>query len=392
MHGMNALRWTTAGLLHRPVRAALAALAVAAGAALVALVLGFQKGFEASLARDVEGLGYQLLVTGKGCPHEAATLILRGGEIPMYVTDEMADFVAEQPEVAASTRFLLQVGPGAGDGETQLFVGADDAFVDLRPGATFQRGGWFTSPDAREVVAGYSVAEYRRLNLGDTVDVGGEPHELVGVFDAMGTQDDGTLFLPLARAQHVFERRDRVTGIGLRLTDPERAGPLIDRLFDTPSLQVVRMSAVQETVLRLMRGARGIFAALALIALFAAGACVLAATLVTQAERAGELGVMRALGASRGLLFRLAWTDALALGVLGGALCVPLALALRASAEAFVRGAIAFVPAGATVAPGARELLIAAGLSVVVALLGGVAPAWRASRRRPADTLRGGAV
>jgi putative ABC transport system permease protein len=386
---VSAFGWTLGGIAHRPARTALSALAVAAGAALVALVLGFQRGFAAALARDVEALGYQVLVTGKGCPHEAATLILRGGTIPMYVTAEVADYVVAQPEVAAATRFLLQAAPGAAPGETQLFVGADDAFLALKPGATFQRGGWFSDQAAREVVAGYSVAEYRRLNLGDTLDVRGEPHTVVGVLDRMGTQDDGTLFLPLLRAQEAFERRDRVTGIGLRLHEIERAGPLIERLYETPSLQVVRMSAVQETVLGVMRGVRALLGVLAAVALAAAGLSVLASTLVTQAERAGELGVLRALGASRALLFRLAWTDAFAVGALGGAASVPLALGLRASAEAFVRGSLAFVPAGAVVSPGPAELAGAAALAVAAALVAGLVPAWRAARRRPADTLRG---
>jgi putative ABC transport system permease protein len=388
----GALTWTLAGVAHRPWRVALAALAVAAGSALVALVLGFQRGFEASLADDVEALGYQLLVTGQGCPHEAATLILRGGAIPMYVTSAVADHVARQPEVAAATRFLLQAAPGLAPGETQLFVGADDAFLALKPGATFQRGGWFSALDAREVVAGYSVAEYRRIELGDEVDVRGEPHRVVGVLDRLGTQDDGTLFLPLLRAQEVFERRDRVTGIGLRLHDLEQAGPLIQRLYETPSLQVVRMSAVQETVLGVLRGVRALLTSLGVVALAAAGLGVLSAALLTQAERAGDLGILRAIGASRGLLFRLAWTDALAIGLLGAAFSAPLALALRGGAEEVVRRSLAFAPAGAVIAPGPRELALAALLGVAAALAAGLGPAWRAAARPPAETLRGGAA
>ncbi len=386
------LSWTSAGLRYRPGRALLAAASVGAGSALVALVLGFQSGYRDALARDVEALGYQVLVTGQGCPHEAATLMLRGGTIPMYVTEEVARRVEAQPEVAASTRFLMQAVPGTAPGESQLVVGADDAFRALKPGATFQRGGWFSGPGAKEVVAGYTVAEYKRLELGDEIPVRGEPHKLVGVLDRLGTQDDATLFLPLAHAQELFEKRDRITGIGLRLHDLEQAGPLIERLYETPSIQVVRLAQVQETVLGVLRGVRALLLALAAVALAAAGMGALAALLLTQAERAPDLGLLRALGARRGLLFRLAWSDALAVGLLGAVLGPALALLLRGAAEAFIRASLTFVPAGAVVAPSAGALGFSAAIALAVALLAGLPPAWRAAARPPSETMRGGAA
>lgn len=386
------LSWTLAGLRYRPGRALLAAASVGAGSALVALVLGFQSGYRDALAHDVEALGYQVLVTGQGCPHEAATLMLRGGTIPMYVTEEVARHVEAQPEVAASTRFLMQAVPGPTPGETQLIVGADDAFCALKPGATFQRGGWFSGQGEKEVVAGYAVAEYKRLELGDEITVRGEPHRLVGVLDRLGTQDDGTLFLPLAEAQQLFEKRDRVTGIGLRLLDLEQAGPLIERLYQTPSIQVVRLSQVQETVLGVLRGVRALLLALAAVALSASGLGALSALLLTQAERAPDLGLLRALGAPRGLLFRLAWSDALAVGLLGAVLGPVLALLLRGAAEGFVRASLTFVPAGAVIAPSPGALAASSGLALAIALLAGLVPAWRAAARPPAQTMRGGAA
>ena len=386
------LSWTSAGLRYRPGRALLAAASVGAGSALVALVLGFQSGYRDALARDIEALGYQVLVTGQGCPHEAATLMLRGGTIPMYVTDEVSRHVVSQPEVAASTRFLMQAVPGDAPGQSQLVVGADDAFCALKPGATFQRGGWFSGPAAKEVIAGYAVAEYKRLELGDEVKVRGEPHKLVGVLDRLGTQDDATLFLPLQHAQELFEKRDRVTGIGLRLHDLETAGPLIERLYETPSIQVVRLAQVQETVLGVLRGVRALLLALAAVALAAAGLGALAALLLTQAERAPDLGLLRALGARRALLFRLAWSDALAVGLLGALIGPALALLLRGAAEGFIRASLTFVPAGAVVAPSLGALLFSAALALCVALLAGLPPAWRAAARPPAQTMRGGAA
>lgn len=377
---LGALRWTVAGLVHAPWRAALGVGTVAAATALVGLTLGLRSGYERALARNIERLGYQVLVTGKGCPHEAATLILRGGSIPMYISDEVADHVAAQAEVAQATRFLLQAVPGDQRGQTQLFMGVDEVFLALKPGASFQRGGWFSDGAAREVIAGYNVAEYRRLELGDEVEVLGELHRLVGVLDQLGTQDDGTIFLPLTGAQEVFEKRDRITGLGLRLHDLETADALMNRVLDIPSVQVVRLSQVQETVLGTLRSMRALLAAFAAAALAAAGLGVLGVTLLTLSEGGPDLALLRAMGARRGTLFRIAWSQALVLGLAGGLAGAALAVVLRGVAESVARAGLGFVPAGTVVTPSVATLALSAALALATALLVAILPAWRAAR------------
>ena len=83
------MSWAIASLRHRKARTAFAAGGVALATALATSVLGFERGYERSLEHSIEGMGYQVLLTGKGCPHEAATLILRGGSIPMYIHEEV---------------------------------------------------------------------------------------------------------------------------------------------------------------------------------------------------------------------------------------------------------------------------------------------------------------
>ena len=42
-------------------------------------LLGFNRGYETALNRDIDNMGYQLMVMAKGCPYEAATMMLQGG-------------------------------------------------------------------------------------------------------------------------------------------------------------------------------------------------------------------------------------------------------------------------------------------------------------------------
>ena len=383
-----ALSWTAGAVALRPWRFVWGALAVGAATALVALTLGFQRGFRGALDRNVEALGYQVLVTAQGCPHEAATLILRGGSIPMYVPEEVARRVIDQPEVAAATRFLLQAVPGPEPGATQLFLGIDGAYLDLKPGARMQRGSRFSDSHGSEVLLGFQVAEYRRLEVGDDFDVLGRPHRVVGVLDQLGTQDDGTVFLPLGRAQEVFEKRGRVTGIGLRLHDLSTAGALTERVLELPAVQVVRLARVHETVLGWAAGTRALLGAFAAAALVAAGLGVLAVALVNAAERSDELGLLRALGAADRTLFALAWFEAGAMGLGGLAAGLALALGLRGAAETAARSHLTFVPAGPVIELTAGVVLAASAAALAIALLAAAGPAWGAARRPPMDTLR----
>ncbi|MCZ6597934.1 MAG: ABC transporter permease [Planctomycetota bacterium] len=383
--------WALQSFVFHRTRSLLAVLAVALATALVVSALAFQSGYERSLERNVDALGYQILVTGKGCPHEAATLILRGGSIPMYVRDEVYRHVVAQPEVKDATRFFMQSVPNEEEGSRQLYVGVDDDFLRLKPAVTFQRGAWFSSELADEAILGFNVAEYRRLGLGDGIEVQRRELTVVGVLDRQGTQDDGTIFLPLVVAQDLFERRDRLTGIGLRLHDMTKAAGFIERLYDVPSVQVVRMSQVQSAILNVLHGVRALLYAFGTLCLVVALTGVVNVALITLNERTGEMGVLRALGCPARTLFGLVWSESLLVSLGGVALGAVLTVALRGAVEAFVRGTLSFVPSGAVVEITPAVLLTGCGTVVALCLLAAVYPAWRSVRVSPATSLRGGA-
>ena len=48
-------------------------------------LLGFNRGYESALNRDIDNMGYQVMVMAKGCPYEAATLMLQGGTGLRYI-------------------------------------------------------------------------------------------------------------------------------------------------------------------------------------------------------------------------------------------------------------------------------------------------------------------
>lgn len=383
------LAWALRAAAFHKARTALSVAAIAFASALLTGTLAFHRGGASALERGVDSMGYQLLVTGKGCPHEAATLILRGGSIPMYVLQGAADRLARRPEVKDTTRFLMQAVSGPDGKSVQVFVGIDDRFLALKPGVTFQRGGWFSSPGAKEAIVGYNVAEYLRLGLGDAVRARGAELKVVGVLDKLGTQDDGTVFLPLAASQMLFEKRDRLTGVGILLKDPDRAADFIERVYEEPSVQVVRLSQVEESMLRTLAGVRSLLLAFTGLCLAVALAGVFNVSLLAAVERRPEMGVLRAMGCSRSGLFLLAWCETLLLGVAGALAGSALAAASGDAAAAALSGWLPFLPVGPVldVTPGIA--LLNAAIVVSLCLLAGAVPAFQSARAAPLESIRG---
>jgi len=74
---MNALSIAFKNLTRKKIRSFLTIGGVGVAVAVLISLLGFDRGYQQSLGENIDRMGYQLLVTAKGCPYEAATLMLK---------------------------------------------------------------------------------------------------------------------------------------------------------------------------------------------------------------------------------------------------------------------------------------------------------------------------
>jgi len=131
-------------LLRKKTRSILTVLGIALSAWVLVSLFGFNNGYEQSLNRDIDNLGYQLLVTAKGCPYEAATLMLKGGTGLRYLKEQLADDINKNAEVEKITPMLMQVvlDPNKGEsGGLTAFLGIDPAtYPSMKSFLKFQNG------------------------------------------------------------------------------------------------------------------------------------------------------------------------------------------------------------------------------------------------------------
>lgn len=414
---MKHITFATKNLLRRPVRSLLTIAGVSLAVAVAVSLGGFNLGYRQALDHSIERLGFQIMVMAKGCPYEAATMMLKGGTGLLYLPDNVYDTVKADESVLSITPIFVGVASKEGssirdDEGTKSFsiiAGIDVAsfkvmkpWMQFKTGAGYDGGRWFDQNSPTEVVLGFEAAQYEQRKVGDTFYATITPNgrteaetrefKITGILERTGTQDDGTVFMPLKNAQTLFNRPNELTIIGIKL---KKFGAVELREFEgrwlkIPEVQVVSLEQVKGTLVSLVGTAQVMIGAVAIIAVIVAVIGVVNTILMSVYERTGEIGVMKAIGAYRGDIFKLIWLETLSVCVLGGILGCLIAIVGAGLVEAAIHALINLGVQGSIVriTPGliSSSLLV----SVLLGFFAGLYPAWRAASMRPIEAIREG--
>src|SRR5512134_1822093 len=204
-------------LMRKKIRSLLTLIGIALSAWVLVSLLGFNHGFETALNKDIDNMGFQMMLMAKGCPYEAATMMLKGGTGLKYMPESVSEAVLKEPEVERITPMLMQAvfDPNKGEsGGIAAYLGVEaESFGAMKTFLNFRQGGWFTEGDAYEAVMGYEAAELEQREVGDLILIPEKNIELkvVGILGRSGTQDDGTIFVPLRTVQKIFGKEQELT-------------------------------------------------------------------------------------------------------------------------------------------------------------------------------------
>jgi len=393
---MKVINIALKNLTRKKIRTALTIGGVAVAVGVLVSLFGFDAGYQQGLNNDIDKLGYHLLVTAKGCPYEATTLMLKGGGGLRYMEDEVYKKIVQDERIDKITPQLVSSiynteGP-EGRGSFALYMGIEKSYIELKPWTKFKSGEWFSGTNTDEAIMGYEAAEVEQRSVGDKILVPdiNKVLTVVGIFERTGTQDDGLIFIPLATAQRIFELPEKLTGIGIKLKDIQSIAEFEEDLFDEPGIQVVSLAQVRGTILNLVGSARAMANSVALIAIFIAIIGVTNTILMSVFERTREIGVMKALGASGLDIFKIIWIETILLCTLGGIVGVGLAVLGSGLVEYIIRQTIPYAPAGTLVIIKPEFLALSLAATIIMGLIAGSYPAFRASRMKPVEAIRSG--
>ena len=380
-------------------RSGLSLVGVVIGVVAVVTLTAIGEGALRYVTDQFRSLGSSLVIVAPGRNETTGGLPAAFGGVPNDLTFE--DALAIQRQVRAvktAVPIALSSAPVSQQERRRQspIIGATAALARLQryeiaygsflPETEIDRGG-------AVAVLGHTVARELFGNaspLGETVRVGGWRMRVIGVIAERGTQFgmqvDETVFVPTATAMRMANKSS-LSRIILELnprSDPTAAiervkEVLVDR-HDEEDFTCISQDAVIESLGSILHILTLVVAGIASISLAVAGIGIMNVMLVSVSERTAEVGLLKAVGASRRQVLLVFLVEAALLSGAGGLLGLLVG-------EAIVRVGRLLYPAVDAQTP-LWAIGAVLGLSFATGVVFGVLPAWRAAGLDPVAALR----
>jgi len=383
------------------LRSGLTTLGIVIGTAAVITMVALGEGAQRQVQEQIENMGTNILTVrpGQGFFRGVAS-----GSRRLEEDDALAlrDQIGHIYEIAPEIEGRYQVTYARSNSSNEI-VGTWPSFFSLYT-HELEHGRFFDEGEVqgrrRVAVLGSNVPDDLEtpggLLVGRTIQIRGIPFEVIGVLrekgGAMWMQPDDQIFIPLSTAMYrVMGGRDRLRSIYVAAPSPDELDPAwaeIDRVIrrehrilptEEADFSIQQSSDILETFNETTQTFSLLLAGIAGVSLLVGGIGIMNIMLVSVTERTREIGVRKALGATRKTILFQFLVEALVLCVLGGILGV---------AGGFGAAELITRLYGSNTAVAAEAVAVALGFSAAIGLFFGIWPARRASILDPIDALR----
>lgn len=395
---MNIVKLSIASLRAQPLAVLLTLMLLALGVATVTSLLLLGSQLEQRMSRDTRGI--DLVVGAKGSPLQLVLSAVYQSDIPTgNIPLREAERVARHPLVAQA--IPLALGDAVGG---MRIVGTTHDYV-AHYDARMADGQLWRAP--LEAVLGSVAAARTGLRPGDSfigshglgARGGGHlhdehPYRVVGMLAPTGSVIDRLVLTSVATVWQVHEDQkgvsdsgeQEVTALLLKFRSPLAALTLPRMINAQSPLQAASPAFETARLLAVVGVGVDVFRTFAALLVLMAGLGVFLALYATLRERAAELAVLRALGASRARVFWYVALQGLMLGMVGGVIGLVGGHVVAEGAGMWLRQSQQVLFTGSVVHAGELVILAAA---VTVGLVAALLPAWQACRVEPSRVLSG---
>ncbi len=236
---------------------------------------------------------------------------------------------------------------------------------------------------ADQVLVGAVAAKLLTLNTGDTVQLNGSAVTVAGILEETGSNDDYQIFVPLETLQKAFGKEGLISSMDIRALCNACPVEIIANAINQniTGVRAIAVKQVAEAEMGVMDRMNKFMLALGGITL-AVGLFGVVNTMMSSVnERIKDIGIMRAVGASRNQIIKVFIYEAIIIGIAGGILGY-----LAGTLLAYIVGPIIFE--GTNINFVLQYLPLSLALAIFVAIIATVYPALRATKVRVADSFR----
>jgi len=383
---MHFITFVLKNLTRRPTRTALTVLGLAVAVGSMIALLGISNNVERAVAESFERRGIDLIIMERGKPNQTDS------DLDEKLVERVRKLEGVEQVDAALAIFMDLTSPSGATVPTLCFGWPPENFGynDLK----LLDGRRLVASDTRKAMLGFKRAQELNKGVGDTIKLHDEPFEVVGVFESFTVYENGAVLIQLKDAQELERRPGSISGFSVRVrksadnpdADVEAVRQRIEALTDEKG-RPTRLSAqsVREYVQTMLyiRIVRAMVWMVSVIAVAIGVISMMNTMVMSILERTQEIGILRAVGWTRGRVVRMVLGEAVLIALLAaavgtvGAIAATHALAASPRVSGFIE-------------PGIAPTVVLQGfaLTALIALLGGLYPALRAARLLPTEAIR----
>jgi putative ABC transport system permease protein len=378
------------GLRTRKLRAALSALGISIGVAAIVAVLGLAASSSAGLLAEIAQLGTNLLTVTNGTSitgQPAELPIAAPGMVGALHGVTVVQYTGALSNVNAyRSPYIPTIQTNA------LNVDASSTGLPAGVSTSMAHGRYLNAATENEPVAvlGYKAAQrlgIDRLLLGEKIWVGGMWFYVVGILNpaALTPEIDSSVLIGFPAAEKYFHFDGHPSELYVRTQDTQSATTAVDNLLgyqaypqDPSAVDVSQPSSALTARAEAAGAYNTLFLGLGAVVLLVGAIGVANIMIISVLERRQEIGLRRALGATRGQIRIQFLSEAILLSLLGGAVGVFLG-AISTALYAHNKGEPIVIPTQAWVG--------GLGAALAIGAIAGLLPAIRAARLSPTEAL-----
>jgi putative ABC transport system permease protein len=358
-----------ANLVHRPIRSLISIVAIALEVALILLIAGLCYGIMNDSKNRTAGIGADVIVQPPG-----GTFLAGISGAPVSV--KIADILRRMSHVKVVSPVIQQISTG---GALEVIDGIDlTSFEALGGPFQYLHGGPFQNPN--DILVDDYVAQQKHIKVGDTTEVLNNKFRVAGIVEnGRGARK----FIPLATMQDLMGAKDKAQVFYLKLDDPASVDQVVNEVKGQPGMDkfLVRSTADYLSMMTPsnLPGFRPFIGVVIGVSLIIGFLVIFQSMYAAVMERTREIGILKAMGASKSYIVNVIIRETGLLAVAG----IVLGILFSLAASWAIRHRFPLVQV--VVSPDwiAWAVLVA----VLGAIAGALYPAFKAAGKDPIEAL-----